>query len=193
MCTFINNLKGIQMSVENVKLVSRWFQTFALFRMLYAFFWVIPRRLNFICRRFGTLCLYHIYRRPWRWNRQSVPKRRHIQFIWRGITPKEIITSWSFLCKWCQKARFQVRSMKSLNHKALWHCFLNHMCLVMPCWRLVPNASTLHHLFSDFFNVNELAVSGLSPVLPVPFFPSSSWFSAYLGYPHPRYFDAAGN
>jgi len=22
---------------------------------LYAFFWVIPRRLNFICRRFGTL------------------------------------------------------------------------------------------------------------------------------------------
>jgi len=24
--------------------------------MLYAFFWVIPRRLNFICRRFGTLC-----------------------------------------------------------------------------------------------------------------------------------------
>jgi hypothetical protein len=24
--------------------------------MLHAFFWVIPRRLNFICRRFGTLC-----------------------------------------------------------------------------------------------------------------------------------------
>ena len=23
--------------------------------LLYAFFWVIPRRLNFICRRFGTL------------------------------------------------------------------------------------------------------------------------------------------
>jgi hypothetical protein len=23
---------------------------------LYAFFWVLPRRLNFICRRFGTLC-----------------------------------------------------------------------------------------------------------------------------------------
>jgi len=23
--------------------------------ILYAFFWVIPRRLNFICRRFGTL------------------------------------------------------------------------------------------------------------------------------------------
>jgi len=30
--------------------------------MLYAFFWVIPRRLNFICRRFGTLCLFHLRR-----------------------------------------------------------------------------------------------------------------------------------
>jgi hypothetical protein len=28
-----------------------------MFWMLYAFFWVIPRRLNFICRHFGTLCL----------------------------------------------------------------------------------------------------------------------------------------
>jgi hypothetical protein len=38
-----------------------WFQTFAVFWM-YAFFWVIPRRLNFICRRFGTLCLFHLHR-----------------------------------------------------------------------------------------------------------------------------------
>jgi len=29
--------------------------------MLYAFFWVIPRRLKFICRRFGTLCLFHLH------------------------------------------------------------------------------------------------------------------------------------
>jgi hypothetical protein len=29
---------------------------FAVFCMLYVFFWVIPRLLNFICRRFGTLC-----------------------------------------------------------------------------------------------------------------------------------------
>jgi hypothetical protein len=40
-----------------------WFQTFALFWMLYAFFWVIPRHLNFICRRFGTHCLFHLHRR----------------------------------------------------------------------------------------------------------------------------------
>jgi len=30
--------------------------------MLYVFFWVIRRHLNFICRRFGTLCLFHLHR-----------------------------------------------------------------------------------------------------------------------------------
>jgi hypothetical protein len=29
---------------------------------MYVFFWVIPRRLNFICRRFGTLCSVFIGR-----------------------------------------------------------------------------------------------------------------------------------
>ena len=29
---------------------------------MYAFFWVIPRRLNFICRRLGTLCSIFIGR-----------------------------------------------------------------------------------------------------------------------------------
>jgi len=30
--------------------------------LLYVFFWVIPRRLNVICRRFGTLCVFHLHR-----------------------------------------------------------------------------------------------------------------------------------
>jgi len=30
--------------------------------MLYAFLWVIARRLNFVCRRFGTLCLLNLQR-----------------------------------------------------------------------------------------------------------------------------------
>jgi len=30
--------------------------------MLYIFVWVIPWLLDFICRRFGTLCLFHIHR-----------------------------------------------------------------------------------------------------------------------------------
>ena len=65
--------------------------------VLYAFFSVIPRRLNFICRHFGTL--FHLHRqgvwrfftptRLLRWNRHSVPKRRHIKFRRRGITEKK--------------------------------------------------------------------------------------------------------
>jgi hypothetical protein len=39
-----------------------WFQTFAVFCMLYVFFWVISRRLYFICQHFGTLCLFHLHR-----------------------------------------------------------------------------------------------------------------------------------
>jgi len=39
-----------------------WFQIFPLFWMSYSFFWVIPRRLNFICRRFRTFCLFHLHR-----------------------------------------------------------------------------------------------------------------------------------
>ena len=38
-----------------VKDMTSLFQAFAVFCMLYAFFWVITRRLEFICRRFGTL------------------------------------------------------------------------------------------------------------------------------------------
>jgi len=31
--------------------------------LFYVFFWVISRRLSFICRRFGTLYFFHPYRR----------------------------------------------------------------------------------------------------------------------------------
>ena len=49
--------------VHNMKLEFR-LNTIVKFlsTMLYVFFWVIPRRLNFICRRFGTLCLFHLHR-----------------------------------------------------------------------------------------------------------------------------------
>ena len=65
--------------------------------MLYVFFWVIPRRLKFMCRRFGTLCLFHPHRRigvtfytypPMKMG-QSVLKRWHIKFRCRGITQKK--------------------------------------------------------------------------------------------------------
>jgi len=44
---------------ENVE----WNRNCEYIQIFYAFFWVIPQRLNFICRRFGTLCLFHLHRR----------------------------------------------------------------------------------------------------------------------------------
>jgi hypothetical protein len=41
-----------------------WFHTFVLFWMFYSFFWVIPGRLNIMCRRFGTIRLFYLHRRP---------------------------------------------------------------------------------------------------------------------------------
>ena len=43
--------------LHTANIMYSWFQTFAVFWKLYAFFWVIPWCLNFICRRFGTFCL----------------------------------------------------------------------------------------------------------------------------------------
>jgi hypothetical protein len=55
--------------------------------MLHAFFWVIPRRLNFICRRFGTLCLFHRHRQVgmkngWGWE------------CWGIYTGKGLVSDW---------------------------------------------------------------------------------------------------
>jgi len=62
--------------------------------MLYSFFWVIPRSLNFMCRRFGTLCQFHLQRRyeqltPPTKMEQNVPKRQHIKFRRREFTQKK--------------------------------------------------------------------------------------------------------
>ena len=58
-----------------------------------AFLWVIPWRLNFICQRFGTLCLFHLHglvgTYPPMKMEHSVPKRWHIKFRRRGITQKK--------------------------------------------------------------------------------------------------------
>ena len=69
---------------------SFWFQAFAVFLRFYAF-GGIPRLINFMCRRFETLC-------PFQLNKESVPKRRHIKFRRRGIYPKERIQlTWSYM------------------------------------------------------------------------------------------------
>ena len=78
--------------------------------MLHAFFWVIARRLNFICQRFRTLCLFHLHRQVGMKNSSylrayedgaasylpayedgtdSVLKRWHIKFRRRRIIQKK--------------------------------------------------------------------------------------------------------
>jgi hypothetical protein len=71
--------------------------------MMYAFFWVIPRRLKFICgsgyfrakpfpvkkpQHFSNLVILHTYL-PMKMEQQGDPKRQHINFRHRGITQKE--------------------------------------------------------------------------------------------------------
>ena len=56
-------------------------------RMLYAFFWVIPRRLNFKFRRFGTLCLFHLLRQV------GAECRRLYAFFW--VIPQRL----NFICR----------------------------------------------------------------------------------------------
>jgi hypothetical protein len=52
---------------------------------LYYFVWLIPRRLNFMCRRFGNSVPFsHDL-----WRRIGVPIRRHIKFKRCGITQKK--------------------------------------------------------------------------------------------------------
>ena len=51
----------------------------------YSFFWEIPRRLNFMCRRFGILFSILLLTPPMKTD-HSVPKRRHIKFRRLGIT-----------------------------------------------------------------------------------------------------------
>ena len=64
------------------KYIDSLLQTFAVFWKLYSFFWVIPRRLNFMCRHLETHCQFQTMK-------LSVSKRRHIQFRGRGITQKK--------------------------------------------------------------------------------------------------------
>ena len=69
--------------------------------MFYVFFWVIPLRLNFICRRFGTLCLFHLHRQvgefyvPTFRNALSVPSSQASRWIIIHLLAYEGGTEWS--------------------------------------------------------------------------------------------------
>jgi len=75
-----------------------WFQTFAMSWMLYAFFWVIPWRLNFIHQRFGTLCLFHFSTRtclPMKMEQTECSETSAHKIQTPGNHPKESIRQYS--------------------------------------------------------------------------------------------------
>ena len=96
--------------------------------VLYSFFWVIPRRLSFMCRHFGTLCLFRIHG----WCKHttifityedgtdSVPKRRHIKFRRRGITQKKKERTFR------TRRKFEIKKMK-INKNVYGHKQEQHM------------------------------------------------------------------
>jgi hypothetical protein len=96
-----------------------WFQTFAVFWILYAFFWVIPLRLNFICFLLGNSpasefymptfrnTLFHLHRRIrlLKWNRQCSETSAH-KIQTPGNYPEEgiqntvtLYSGWMRCCK----------------------------------------------------------------------------------------------
>jgi len=97
---------------------------------LYAFFWVIPRRLNFICRRFGTLCLFHLHRSMKM--KQSVPKRRHIKFRRRGITRNKAHNIQNMVNVWNQECL----------HRSYWQHLLTAI-------GLTPGGSSRVHIYTQ--------------------------------------------
>jgi len=80
------------------------FQTFAVFCMLYVFFMAQaifePNLLSLATQtilKFSNSSPTTL----WRWNRQSVPKRRHIKFRRRGITQKKTYSNPEIVLFYC--------------------------------------------------------------------------------------------
>jgi hypothetical protein len=95
------------------------FQTFTVFWMLYAFFWVIPQRLNFICRHFRTLCLFHLHGQVGACGRKfhlPLPKIQRItgKVSWTRNQLKYV------LCSVKKKIQKCVRGYKN-NHNSVGH------------------------------------------------------------------------
>jgi hypothetical protein len=60
--------------------------------LLYVFFWVIPRRLNFIRRRFGTLYLFHLHRQEGEWLNLRMVELSIWESVWLNINRKDGLT-----------------------------------------------------------------------------------------------------
>jgi len=113
-----------------------------MYCMLYVFFWVIPWRLNFVCLRLGKLCLFHLHRQVgnlptclWRWNRQSVPKRRHIKFRRREITQKKTYNK-----------TVHVSDSPSVHHQEFSTVHTTMIYVTHVCWQLANRIRILNLL-----------------------------------------------
>ena len=123
----VRNMQS-DLAVTNKQHCKIWFQTFAVFCMLYALFWVITRCLEFKCWSFGTLYLFHLHMQVdvsritlltstclWRWNRQSVPKRQHINSRRRVITQNKAYNIQNTAKAWNQEKQSHVYTVGDLG------------------------------------------------------------------------------
>jgi len=83
-------------------------------------FWAIPWRLNFICRRFETLCLFHLHRQvgmkyDWIWENLQYLYRKSLFFICstRGL-------SMLVKCFELSEACWYVILLKSTHYESVW-------------------------------------------------------------------------
>jgi len=114
------------------------------------FFWVIPRRLNFICRRFGTLCLFHLHRRV-----GTYPSMKMEQVECSETSAYKIQPPWNYAEESIQHSE-QGESLKSRKYKVVYDCInplkpeLNSICYLL--------ALLAHH----FLHVSRIRVKSLT-------------------------------
>jgi hypothetical protein len=121
-----------------------------MFCTLYVFFWVIPWHLNFICRRFGTLCLFHLYRQvgkyylPMKMEQTECSKVSACKIQMPGNYPEENIQRVElcsrYVSAWCGEplegggldcAQCFYSTMGLRNTLLLW-CWITHKIIWQP-------------------------------------------------------------
>jgi hypothetical protein len=91
--------------------------------MLHAFFWVIHRRLQSKCQRFGKVCLFHLHRwvgmnlPPYEDGTDSVPKRWNPNYKHRWITQKNACNFQNTAKVWNQELLTLLKDAKLQTHK----------------------------------------------------------------------------
>jgi len=118
-------------------------QLYSISYLLYAFFWVIPRCLNFICWHFGTLCLFHLHRQvgvknvPMKMEQTECSETSAYKFRCQRITQKKAYNIQNVAKVWNQEY-FILTSLHHFCDVKLWYMCSNSCRLYEG--RLVSNA-----------------------------------------------------